>query len=368
MGWNVATTKEKSLTDAQVQSFKIKKLIFHVIDVEAEETHRVKALDELELDDDQNKFFLERIKSVATGIQYNFLEHAEHTKAPCKQLLSNEREFRSNSLILTQGFASYHKKNMASGVFVVAIVETSYTERDSINLVFVAKFDHRNVYQIIVKANDDGLGSHAVMQRVADTLVEDKSAIQKSALINLDADKYDWDVLADERRLNAKGEITDYFREFLGVSLKEVASVLTKRAVQIVNQWASAQDPADLPEGEEKGNYRSRAVAYMESNAVFDINDYLNAVIRDEDDGERKLRMEQSLRGQLDQAGIANQKFPTRPNSLPKNLRKQQWKTNEGITLEFYGEARDLGIETKQRSDGVSGQEIVIKTRGYTTI
>lgn len=364
----MAKNKEKSLNDAQIKSFKIKKLIFHVIDVEAEETHRVKALDELELDDEQSKFFLERIKSVASGIQYNFIEHAVHTQNPCKQLLSNEAEFRTNSIILTQGFASYHKKNMASGVFVVAIVETFYTEAERINLVFLAKFDHRNVYQIIVKANDDGLGNHAVMQRVADTLVEDKSAIQKSALINLDNEKYDWDVLADERRLNTKGEITDYFRDFLGVSLKEVASVLTKRAVQIVHSWASAQDLAELPTGEEKGNYRSRAVAYMESNAVFDIDDYLNAVVRDEVNEDRKLRMEQSLRSRLDEAGITNQKFPTRPNSLPKTLKKQQWKTNEGITLEFYGEARDLGIETKPRTDGVSGQEIVIKTRGYTTI
>ncbi|CAG0979385.1 hypothetical protein MTYP_01671 [Methylophilaceae bacterium] len=368
MGCNVATTKEKSLNDAQIQSLKIKKLIFHIINVEAEETQRVKELDELVLDEEQNKFFLERIKSVASGIQYNFLEHAEHTQAPCKQLLSNEKEFRTNSLILTQAFASYHKKNMASGVFVVAIVESMYTEKESINLVFLAKFDHRNVYQIVVKANEGGVGNHAVMQKVADTLVEDKSAIQKSALINLDNDKYDWDVLADERRLNVNGEITDYFRDFLGVSLREVASVLTKRAVQVVHQWAIAQVPTDLPNGEEKGNYRSRAVAYMESNTVFDIDDYLNAVIRDEEDGTRKLRMEQSLRNQLDEAGIANQKFQTRPNSLPKKLKKQQWKTDEGITLEFYGEARDLGIETKPRSDGVSGQEIVIKTRGYKTV
>lgn len=368
MGCSVATTKEKSLNDAQIQSLKIKKLIFHVINVEAEETQRVKALDELVLDKDQNKFFLERIKSVASGIQYNFLEHAEHTRAPCKLLLSNEEEFRTNSLILTQAFASYHKKNMASGVFVVAIVESMYTEKESINLVFLAKFDHRNVYQVIVKANEDGVGNHAVMQKVADTLVEDKSAIQKSALINLDNDKYDWDVLADERRLNVNGEITDYFRDFLGVSLREVASVLTKRAVQVVHQWAIAQVPTDLPNGEEKGNYRSRAVSYMESNTVFDINDYLNAVIRDEDDGDRKHRMEQSLRNHLDEAGITNQKFQTRPNSLPKKLKKQQWKTDEGITLEFYGEARDLGIETKSRTDGVAGQEIVIKTRGYKTV
>lgn len=364
----MATIKEKSLSDAQIASLKIKKLIFHVIDVDAEETERVKPLNELILDADQNKFFLERIKSVASGIQYNFIEHAEHTKLPCQNLLEFENDFQANSITLAQGFASYHKKNMASGVFVVAIAESLYSEHESINLVFLAKFDHRNVYQIIVKANDDGLGSHAIMQKVADTLVEDKSAIQKSALINLDAEKYSWDVLADERKLNVKGEITDYFRNFLGVTLKEVASVLTKKAVQAVHQWAIARDPAELPDGEEKGNYRSRAVAYMESNTVFELDSYINAIIRDEVNEERKLRMEQSLRAQLDEAGITNQKFSTRPNSLPKKLKKQLWKTSEGITLEFFGEASDLGIETKPRSDGVLGQEIVIKTRGYTTV
>lgn len=364
----VAKNKEKSLTDLQIQSLSIKKLIFHVINVEVEETNRVKELDELELDEEQKNFFLERIRSVASGIQYDFIENAEHTLNPCKQLLSNEAAFRKNSIVLTQGFASYHKKNMASGVFVVAIVETSYSDAEQIKLVFLAKLDHRNVFQIIVKANEDGLGNHAVMQRVVDTLVEDKSAIQKSALINLDNDKYNWDVLADERRLNAKGEITDYFRDFLGVSLKEVASVLTKRAVQTVNAWANSQELAELPEGEEKGNYRSRAVAYMDSNNVFELTNFLSTVIRDEADEDRKLRMVKSLRDKLDEAGITNQKFQTRPNSLPKNLKIQKWKTSEGITLEFFGDARDLGIETRLRTDGVEGKEIVIRTRGYTTI
>ncbi len=360
------TIKEKSLTDAQINSLRIKKLIFHVIDVNANGEDKVKPLDELILDAEQNHFFLERIKSVASGIQYNFIEHAEQTKAPCKQLLSDQGEFKNHSLVLTQSFASYHKKNMSSGVFVVAIIESNYTDKEKIDLVFIAKFDHRNVYQITVQENATGTGNQAVMKKIADTLVEDKSAIQKSALINLDSTKYSWDVMADERKLTLKGEITDYFREFLGVTLREVASVLTQRAVQIVSKWIYTQD--DLPTGEEKGNYKSRAVAYMETHATFDLVEYLDAVVRDEENAERKSQMIKTLKEKLNEAGIANQKFQTRPNSLPKKLKKQLWKTTEGVTIEFLGEAEDFGIITRARTDGIAGNEIVIRTSGYTSI
>ncbi len=361
--------KESALTNSQIANLSIERLIFHVIDVNAEED-KVQPLEEITLDEDQKTFFLERIKSVASGIQYTFAEHMTQTSGPCESILENPNNFVEASLNLTHGFAGHHRKSMASGVFVVAIVKTSFSEGIPINLIFLAKFDHRNVYEIIVKERQDGAGNTVTMNKIANSLVEDKAAIQKTALISLDNDKYEWNILASERKLKANGEITDYFKNFLGGQLREVASVLTRRAVTTVQKWASALPADDIPEGEHLGNFRYRAVAYMETHEMFDTDEFIAAVLRFNEGDELNAQYTQcreSLLEALSAQDIANQVFPTRPRSLRKPERTQRWKTSEGLLMEFTGEPEDMGIETTDRDDGIRGKKITITTTQLDT-
>jgi len=377
----MASVKESVLTAAQVDSMSIDRLIFHVINVDAEGDDRVIELDEIQLDDDQRTFFLDRIKSVAKGIQYDFLERGVGTKQLCEQLVAKHDSFVEASVDLTTNFANHHRKSMASGVFVVATVTIQYAEKAPLTLVFLAKFDHRSVYQIIVQAKLDGTGQHAAMTKVANTLVEDKNAIQKSALVDI-SDKFAWGVLADERKLRPNGEVTDYFKNFLAVQLREVASVLTRRAVSKVREWARGIPEADMLETELRGNYGYRAVAYMNATAqgFFDLDTFIGAIVHDADDPReaddaelaranagRKRTLEDSLRMWLIDAGLENQKFQPKPKSLAKADRKQQWKTAEGVSLEFQGEPKDFGITVGDRKDGLPGQLIQILTQNIST-
>lgn len=358
--------KESVLSDNQIESLSIQKLIFHVINVDGEGEDRVIPLDEVSLDDDQTNFFLDRIRSVAKGIQYNFIPNNVSTKNSCNTLLTEPDNFLKTSIELTHAFASHHKGNMSSGVFVTSIVQTVFTAGRPIQMVFLAKFDHRNVYQIVVRAKETGGGNEVVMQKIADNLVEDKSAIQKSALIDV-SDSFSWDVLADERKLKSSGEVTDYFKGFLGAQLKEVASVLTVRAVQSVRKWAYSLEEENLPDGEERGNYPARAVSYMQTQDEFDSDEFTNAVVKDVDPVRRQTAKE-SLKATLEEAGLTNQIFQPKPASLPRTDKKQVWKTEEGLTLEFSGESTDFGLQVKKREDGQAGYIITIKTKSYESI
>ena len=358
--------KESVLNDNQIESLGIQKLIFHVINVDGEGEDRVIPLDEVALDDDQKKFFLDRIRSVAKGVQYDFIPNNVTTKNSCNTLLTEPENFRKTSIELTHAFASHHKGNMSSGVFVTSIVQTVFTAGRPIQMIFLAKFDHRNVYQIVVRAKQNGDGNEVVMQKIADNLVEDKSAIQKSALIDI-SESFSWDVLADERKLKSSGEVTDYFKGFLGAQLKEVASVLTVRAVQSVRKWAYALEEENLPDGEERGNYRARAVSYMQTQDEFDSDGFIEAVVKDTDPVRREA-VKASLKATLEEAGLTNQKFQPKPASLPRTDKKQVWKTAEGLTLEFSGESTDFGLKVEERNDGQDGYLISIKTKSYESV
>lgn len=343
-----ASPRESVLNDSQIASLSIEKLMLHVIDVEKEGDERVIALDEIILNDEQKLFFLERIKSVAKGIQYEF-NTASTTKSLCFSLLRNDENFTSVALALTNSFASQHRKRMSSGVFVTTIVQTVIND-EPVQLVFLAKLDHRTVYKVTVQAREDGQGTQAIMEKVLNTLVEDKSAIQKSALIDV-SDNFTWSVLADERQLKASGEISDYFKGFLQVSLMEVASVLTRKAVSTVGDWAKSLQATDMPDGEEKGNYKARAVAYMATAAQFKISDFIDAVVRDDDD-DRKTRVKSALKAKLETVNITNQEFTPKPNSLPKKAKVQTWITAEKVKLEFEGESSDVGLRVQQTDGG----------------
>lgn len=363
----MARIKESALSDAQIQDMSIVKLTFHIIDVSKENEERVIPVTEISLDADQLGFFLRHIKTVATGIQYEFIDGATHTKNPCKALSSDEVDFAETSRELTVSFASHHRKNMASGVFVVASLTLSAVEGRKPALIFIAKFDHKNVYQIIRGAEANGEYSKASMKKLTDTLVEDKTAIQKSALIDV-SDLFSWDVLASERKLKESGEITDYFKAFLGVKLMEVASTLTRRTVALTKKWA-ADIPDDLlPEGQTRGDFAYRAVAYMQVADLFDTGKFIAAVVRSSNLPQNKAKsLADSLRASMDDAGLSNQSFAPKPNSLPKISRKQVWKTSEGLIMEFQGEAADFGIKISDRSDGKPGKVLTITTQDVTT-
>ncbi|MCF6441052.1 nucleoid-associated protein [Pseudoalteromonas luteoviolacea] len=358
----MSRAKESALTDAQIASIKIDKLIFHVIQADQEEGDKVTKLSEVVLDQEQTQFFIERIQSVSKGIQYNFNPDTLSTKEACATLLNPDKDFNSESVKLTSSFAQQHRGHMANGVFVVSTVTIKVAEKEELQLLFLAKFDYRKVYEITVKAREDGSGDEVIMKKIAANLVEDKSAIQKSALVDI-SETFSWDILADERRLKANGEVTDYFKAFLGAILREVASVLTKRAVTLVNKIARELDENNLPEGAVRGDYRARAVAYMETSDEYDSDDFLNSVVKD-DDPKRREETREIFKKELELAGLTNQKFVPKPKSLPKSQRKQVWRTAEGLEIEIPGETADFGLNV-EHLPGNQGVLIQIQTQRY---
>ncbi len=352
----MATLIESGLNQAQKDSLAIVNFIFHIIDPEAEdEADRVVYLDEVTLQEKQKQFFLDRLRDIAEGTQYVFKEDAVFVRERCALLLEKPAQFNQLSRQLTEDFAARHEGQMAPGVFVVAVVSFMASAGKSKKLVLMVKMDKRPTFSYTHKSVD---GKRiAKMTEVPNALNETKQAIQKSAVVDV-SDHFAWDVLAYDR---VQKHLGTYFRAFLGVRERQVNSELTRNAFAIVRKWANSLPADAMPENEDAIGYRGRALNYLRDHDTFDTDDFIDAVVRDED-AERKAVLSTQLREALVEKGVAGQQFTPRPESLPPKERKQVYQTNEGVTITFEGakEAAGLSIDS-----GVDGAVITIRTGGY---
>ncbi|NOT15273.1 MAG: hypothetical protein HOP21_06780 [Methylotenera sp.] len=335
---------DSGLTTMQLSNLNIEHFIFHVIHADAPDNPTFLA--EVTISEEQRDFFTQRLRDAAAGTQLLFLDESPHLKEQCSNILTDQTRFVELSRQVTQDFAGRHSRNSSDGIFVTAVVSTLLADNEPVKLIFFVKMDHKVTYDYKLVQGDEGI--KAVMSRIANALVEDKAAIQKSALIDVSG-RFSWNVLARDRAGTGEDGLTDYFRGFLGARMREDASTLTVRAVTEVSKWAKSISLEDMPPGEDVFSFKARAVRYMEDNTVFNTDAFINTVVRDED-YDRKLRLEINLREKLTISGVAGQTFTPRPNSIPKKNRKSVYETEEGVTIIYEGEqdARRVSIRKEE--------------------
>lgn len=342
--------KESVLTQAEKDSVKIKKFIFHII-VESELNPIF--LDEVSLTDEQLEFFRKRFVDAAEGTQFEFNDKStSEVFKNCKTAVDDpERNFYEISRQLTASFKTHHKKSMSDGVVITSLVSV----KDKADIIFLLKIDNKTVYEY------KRTGNKAILEEIKNTFVEDKKAIQKNAIIDV-GDYYLWDVLAYDRNPAQGKSISVFFSDFLAVHERETPSVLTTKTVSAIRQWAIASK-SDLDPNQETSAYKNRCIQYLKSATKVKFKDLVDLVVFD-DDASRKRKLKKSLKAYLEEKGLYGQSFTPNQGSLNKAERKNIRKTAEGIKIEWEGEANDVNIEipnVPNENDGL--YHITIKTR-----
>lgn len=342
--------KESVLTAADREQIRIEKLIFHII---LKDEHQPHYLNEVTITDEQRAFFRDRLSDAATGRQFIFQDVSE-TKTRAKELIAcDNARFVELSRQLAADFKKQHVANTNDGVFIVSVASIGARK-----LVFLIKFDHKTIYQYQVQNND-----RALLKKIQDTFSEDKSSIQKVALIDV-GNTAVWDVLVtDVAARPDKDYITDYFKRFLGVIPRETDTDLTKLALRLAFNWAS-ENLNDLPETQDTSDYKSRAKAYLLGNAMFDSDAFINSVILDEDT-ERRERHRASLKQKMEHEGLYGQTFTLVHSALNRNSTKNVRVTREGVRIEWEGSAEDVNYSVQDENEN-GLQVITIKTAEIT--
>lgn len=347
---NSIMPRESVLSTADKEAIKIEKLIFHII-----LTDDVKPLflEELEITEEQQKFFKDRLADAAQGRQYIFTLDEPPMKKLANQIFTaTDKEFLEISKDITSRFKSIHNKSASNGVFIVSIASIKKRK-----LLFLIKLDHKRVYEYKLK------GNKALLEEVKNTFSEDKTAIQKVALIDV-GENVVWDVLVFDR--SKSGGITSYFGNFLSVIPRETESDLTKRMQSTARKWATANKEIIDPD-QNPANYKNRARDYLINTSVVVTEDYINSVIVDDNDKRRK-KLKESFNDHLIEYGLAGQSFVPKKEALTPKEQKNIRQTAEGVKIEWTGDTYDKNIEIPNVPNQKGEYKIIITTSNITDI
>lgn len=334
--------KESVLTVADKEAIRIERLIFHII-----LTDNVNPifLETIEITPEQQKFFRDRLADASQGRQYIFSADNPPIKdLATKILVASDEEFVRISKDITSRFKTAHNQSTNNGVFIVSVASIRNRK-----LLFLIKLDHKKVYEYKVK------GNKALLEEVKNTFSEDKTAIQKVALIDVSPNVV-WDVLVYDRSCPSK--ITKFFGNFLSVLPRETERDLTTKTLTSARQWASMNKNEGI---DEPSVYKSRAKNYLMSVDEFDSDKFIEAVVQD-NDLEKQSKLRDSLRNYLIEKGLYGQIFAPKKDALNKRESKNIRQTAEGVKIEWEGTPEEKNIMISNNKDQRGQYTITIKT------
>ena len=344
--------RESVLTAADKDAIKIEKLIFHII---LKDQVAPIFLDKVIITENQQKFFKARLGDAAQGRQHDFVPNSLLRQKAVDILSADDDNFVRISKEIANQFKLAHTNNTSDGVFIISVA--SIGER---KLLFLVKLDHKTIYQYKLE------GTKALLEEVKNTFSEDKSAIQKVALIDT-SDRVVWDVLTTDRRARGSNNyITNYFRTFLGVNPRETDSDLTKKVLNVARKWA-AQNKGSIDPKQEASMYKNRAKGYLLNHDTFDTDEFVEAVIQDPDTN-RRATLKESFYRFLQDEGIAGQTFTPKSSAIPTSVTRNIRKTAEGVKIEWDGLPKDHGVYIPNTKNANGLYEIRIRTSNIEEI
>jgi len=199
------------------QNAKIERMIFHIIGpgLKAPEI-----LEEVEDPSIYEQFFLERLDETAKGTSYSF-NSASGVEQQVKTALSSKHAFVDCSEILAHRFQEMFDKDarLIAGVIMFFKIKTP-----SDTYAAIIKYDDIRVISYKTQLTDQGK-KRPILDIILNTFVQDRKALQKSAIINTTNESK---IICIDRS-GKNGDITDKFRQFLDAQREFDHSTLTDR-------------------------------------------------------------------------------------------------------------------------------------------
>ncbi len=236
----------------QLDGLSITRMIFHVVGPDVKKMVLLEETDPGVFAD----FFLERLKSTNGGLMFNFADGSP-LEASLRRVQVDGKGFVSETKALATQFQNAHSQAASEGAFMIFVLQT-------IGETFYAlvKFDHESVLSYAIKHTP--AGNTAAIAELRDTFVKSPDALQKSALIKLDAAGGELCV----RDRAAPTKVSKYFQTFLGANRRfqpeQLTTSLCGIAKSVAKKHAAELGPSVM------SNLNRRVYDYVQNTAGFD--------------------------------------------------------------------------------------------------
>ncbi|MGU3421198.1 hypothetical protein [Methylobacterium sp. D54C] len=323
------------LTDAERAALRVENFIFHVVHHgEAEPV----LFDSTPIGEFE-PFFIGRVIETLRGNRFVF-EAASATLVELRGAEAGPGAFVEASKALARQF---HKDDgrFRRGILMVTTLATGPRK-----LYSLIKYDHERVIAF------DVVDAGAALRAVVTGLTESAKALQKSALIELDADGGSLVVLDRSKPTG----ITDFFRDFLGVRRlhgeAELTQAVTRTLVRTVRAHAE-ELPAEIT-----AQVKQRLVRIAEGRPDFDADRFFGDYFGVHGTDAVRATFDRHLAGQ----GFDGEGFTFEATALPTDG-PRKYRTKEGVNIVVPEAARDtLSIETQP-----DGSTLVTIRTGHVT-
>lgn len=330
------------LTDDEVGSLRIDRMIVHVVGREAFEPQpEMEGIDHLD-------FFLARIQDAAISGVHRF-EPNSVVKASIEAIAKGEVTFEAGAQELSRKFSKDHVGSSRDGAFFVFELSAG-TEGEKI--YSLVKYDYRQAIELYAQEGKNAL------RQIVQAFVKEKKAIQKSCLVRCVDGVAQSDVSAFDRMGDAP-DLTDYFQKFLDVVRERDTKELSERLREVLRRTLQ-QCKAHLPNEDvaaalaaTKDHLRGRDTVDDEAirEAIF--------VAANRPDEDVRANLDKALDRQLKDRKLAGITFKPDPQVFRRAPRRKL-RTAEEVVLTYPGEQEDRAVKRVRSPDG--GWTITIQT------
>lgn len=316
----------------------VERIIFHII---GPDLKAPKILTEVEDPSTHSEFFIARLTETSKGTRYNF-NPASGVKAQIQQALHSPHAFVDCSQILAERFQALYEsdKRLIPGVLMLLQIKNAHE-----TYAAIIKYDDIKVISYKTHETKDGK-TKPILDHILNTFVQDKKALQKSALIKIDGE---FGHLICIDRSGKNGDITEKFKSFLDIKRKFTHETLTDRLLIALTETVKAN--TDIIPKSVTSSLKSAAKEAISSIQVFNPEHpaaLLTALL-----GE--LHSHPNITSQFAKE-LKKQKIGSEIIKIPKNhypkIRRKIKETYEGVKVVYTQEHIEKGDIIFEELDG----------------
>ncbi|HEX6038139.1 nucleoid-associated protein [Longimicrobium sp.] len=282
------------------------------------------------------EFFLERVKETLRGNRFVFLPDSA-TMERLRQVAHDHTAFVSVSKELAREFHTRQDKRIKPGVFI--FMRLSAGARSFFSLL---KYDNEQVLMYEVDQ------AQAILTEITRSFTKNTKALQKSALVELTADNAEI-VVVDK---TVRTDITDFFRNFLGVKRRFTNAEMTVQVQKAVLDTVVTH-AGELPV-EITSHVHERFLEIVEQRDEFDAPQFVAEYFGPHGSD----AVEKSFTRILDRRGLGGEAFPFEREAA-LTVETQKYRTIEGVSIQIKEQAKST-VQITQDNDMTT---VTIRTR-----
>lgn len=333
-------------TDEEHASAKIEKMIMHVVGGKTFTAMPQRKPEHV-------GFFIDKILETAADPVFTF-KTSSITRAELEKIATGNNSFERGAQSLALSFNQKHVSGSADGVLFM--FELSVKD-PSTKIYSLIKYDYKMALE------QDGSNPGNTLREIVTALIDDKKAIQKTAVVRMVNGVAEKSVSARDRTKQAP-DIADYFADFLTVTRTISNADLSKITRDLLRKTLQACK-ADLPD-QDIPKATKIAQGILGRRMKIDEEAIVEAVLvgaGDPVDEKARHRLERETRTRVKKSKLHQLEFkPDRTVLRQPHLRKII--TAEGVTVMFAD--ADNNPNVKVIDTGGDTRQIVIETKRIT--